>query len=177
MLILSIPESELFDPSTEEFIKKSEKDRLQFEHCLLAVFKWESKYNKSFFLKDKKTDLEMLDYMCYMCLNYKLKPEDLDLETQSILSDYINKTHTASSVSSPGGGSNQILTSELIYAYMAIGNIPFTCERWNLERLLILLAMVANLNNPDKKKMPINEIIAQNRSLNAQRKKELNTKG
>lgn len=53
MLLLTIPAAELFDDKTQEFIKTPEC-KLQMEHSLVSLSKWESKWNKPFLSKEQK---------------------------------------------------------------------------------------------------------------------------
>ena len=60
-------------------------------------------------------------------------------------------------------------------AMMAEAGIPFECQYWNINRLLVLLNVIEARRNP--KKMSQAEIYKQNADLNAQRKAQLNTRG
>lgn len=42
------------------------------------------------------------------------------------------------------------MTSELIYWYMTQLNIPFECDKWNLNRLLTLIRLAAAKQNNQK---------------------------
>ena len=78
MLTIVVPEKEMYDRKTNEFIYVKQHT-LQLEHSLVSVSKWESKWKKPF-LKDKpeKTDEEIRDYIRCMTLtqnendNYEL---------------------------------------------------------------------------------------------------------
>ena len=59
---------------------------------------------------------------------------------------------------------------------MIVLGIPFECEKWHLNRLMTLIRVVSAKNAPPKK-MSKNEILAQQRRLNAERKAKFNTKG
>ena len=67
------------------------------------------------------------------------------------------------------------MTSEVIYAVMVETGIPFECQDWHINRLLMLLNVLDLRANP--KKMSRNEIYKQNTDLNEQRKARYNTKG
>ena len=45
-----------------------------------------------------------------------------------------------------------VMTSEVIYAYMANARVPFECDTWNIHRLLTLLGVIGEFNAPKKKK-------------------------
>lgn len=49
MLLLTIPAAELFDDKTQEFIKIPES-KIQMEHSLVSLSKWESKWRKTIFI-------------------------------------------------------------------------------------------------------------------------------
>ena len=54
--------------------------------------------------------------------------------------------------------------------------IPKECEKWHLNRLLTLLRVGQEANNPPRK-MSKAEAMAQQRMLNEQRKAKLHTRG
>ena len=55
-------------------------------------------------------------------------------------------------------------------------NIPSQYEKWHLNRLLALIRVCNEKNEPPKKRSA-NEVLQQNADLNAARKKALNTSG
>ena len=68
MLIISIPETELYDEIKNEFFHiKGQK--LVLEHSLVSLSKWESKWKKPFFDKKPKTTEESIDYIRCMTVN------------------------------------------------------------------------------------------------------------
>ena len=75
MLKITVPEREAFDESTNEFIYIKEQT-LCFEHSLVSLSKWESKWCKPFLSNIKeKTVEEALDYFRCMCITQNVKPE------------------------------------------------------------------------------------------------------
>lgn len=54
MLNIVIPSVELWDEKNEQFIHTKER-KLQLEHSLVSVAKWEAKWNKPFINKKDKT--------------------------------------------------------------------------------------------------------------------------
>ena len=71
MLEVIIPEMELFDEKTETFIKIKET-KLQLEHSLISLKKWESKWHIPFLGKSNDLTTEQLsDYIHCICLLYK----------------------------------------------------------------------------------------------------------
>lgn len=173
MLEIHIPDQELWDELNEQFVTVS-GGTFQFEHSLKAIADWESKWCKSFF-KGDKTPEESIDYMRKMCIGRHLPEHLLTTEVQSKLVEHMNKKHTATTVGS-SEGSRKTLTSEVIYAYMALGQVPFECELWNIERLLMLLAVISELQSPTKK-MSAKESAQKYRDLNKERREKMNSAG
>ena len=180
MLKIIITKKELFNEATSEFIDIPETT-LSLEHSLVSISKWESKYCKSFFSREPKTDAETLDYVKCMTINTNV-PDDvyfgLSAKNFSDIRKYIDSPMTATTVretSRPGGG-RELLTSELIYYYMIALGIPFECQKWHINRLLMLIK-VCNAKNGGQKKMTKAEQMAQYRSLNQARRAALHTKG
>lgn len=179
MLQITIPARELWDESKQEFIKVKEQT-LQLEHSLVSLSKWESKWCKSFFSREKKTYEETLDYIKCMTLTQNVKPEVYTALTQKNVDEinaYIEAPMTATRFfEEQSSVSRESITSELIYYWMIALNIPFECQKWHLNRLLTLVR-VCNVKNKPPKKMSKSAIMSRNAALNAARKKQLNTSG
>lgn len=182
MLQIIVPGTELFDESTETFIHTNDT-QLKMEHSLLSISKWESRWCKPFLTVkkgDKHTPAEMLDYFKCMTLNSNVSKDvynALTPDNVTAITNYINHPMTATTVNdiSKPVFNNGIVTSELIYYWMVAYQIPFECEKWHINRLIMLIKVCNAKNNP--KKMSKREIFNQNRALNAARRKALNTKG
>lgn len=180
MLTLHIPANELWDPQTQEFSQVKEQT-LKLEHSLVSLSKWESKWRKSFLFSKNKTPEEILDYIKCMTLTQNVDPNvyrcltDMDLEK---ISRYINEPMTATTISEDPNEkkSRKIITSEVIYSWMVAQHIPFECQKWHLNRLLMLIR-VCGENTKQPKKRKSKDVLAQNAALNAARKKQLNSKG
>lgn len=180
MLRITIPTIELWDEVHEEFIRTKEQT-LQLEHSLVSISKWESRWQKAFLGKQKKTDEEMLDYIRCMTITQNVDPSvyyRLTNENIKQINEYVSSPMSATNVphlesSKP---SREVVTSELIYYWMVFYNIPFECEKWHLARLLKLID-VCNLKNAPSKKMSRSEIAKRNSKINAARRKQLKTKG
>ena len=174
MLNITIPKIELFDERTSEFITFKE------EHSLVSISKWEAKWNKPFLSSSEKTVEEILDYIRCMTISKDVSPEVLERLTEQnimVINDYINAPMTATTFNDANQkGSREIVTSEVIYYWMITLNIPFECQYWHLNRLLTLVK-VCNVKNSPPKKMSKQEILEQNRRLNAERRKQMNTRG
>ncbi|MEG0239488.1 MAG: hypothetical protein RR643_04990 [Anaerorhabdus sp.] len=166
---------EVFDNYTQRFSWMPEKT-FRFEYSLKAISDWEAKWCIPF-LGGPKTVEQSKDMYKFMCVGEVITDDYLVKDVELLIIEYMEANATATRVQNDNKPSRTILTSEVIYAYMANAQVPFTCETWNIKRLLILLNVISEQNNPDKKKMSNNEILKQNRDLNAERKKKYNTKG
>lgn len=181
MLSITVPSFLMWDEVKEEFFETKETTLL-LEHSLVSLSKWESKWNKIFLSKEKKTDEEVIDYVRCMTITQNVDPniyKGLSEENLKLINDYISAPMTAtyfSSVNKPKGSNREQVTSELIYYWMISLNVPFECQKWHLNRLLTLIE-VCNIKNKPPEKMSKSEIFRQNRELNEARKKQLNTRG
>lgn len=180
MLRLYIPESEYYDESTCEIIKRK-GEFLELEHSLHSISKWESKWKKPFLVDTPKTEEELIDYIRCMTQN-EVHPfifRDIDGEKMKLIQDYMDDPMTATTIHDESDGSKKkgrTLTSELIYCWMASLQIPFTCEHWHINRLLTLIR-VTNIENSPPKKMSKRDRMTKNRALNESRKQKFGTKG
>jgi hypothetical protein len=68
------------------------------------------------------------------------------------------------------GGKKEVYTSELLYYYMIYYGIPFQCEKWHLNRLLMLIRVCGVKGGTTNQEMTLNEIFAQNTKLNNARR-------
>lgn len=179
MLVLEIPTIELYDESREEFIVIPE-EVLTFEHSLLSLSKWESKWHKPFLSKESKTHEELLDYLRCMCITKPRSPlRFLHLPASCVdqLREYIYTDATATTVKEVESKSGtQMVTSELIYSWMVNLSIPFEVEKWHLSRLLILCRVLTAQNSEGKRLSP-EEAAQRHRDINARNRALLNSKG
>ena len=180
MLKLVIPDKEIYDERTNEFLN-IKGATLQLEHSLVSLSKWESKWCKPFLSKTDKTTEELLDYIKCMTLTQNVNPDIykyLSNSTVNQINEYINAPMTATTFYEEKGSkkSSEQVTSELIYYWMVALNIPFECQKWHLNRLLTLIK-VCNIKNQPPKKRSKKDIAAQYARINAERKKQLNTRG
>ena len=68
------------------------------------------------------------------------------------------------------------ITAELIYYWMISFNIPMECQKWHLNRLLTLIRVFNEKNQP-KKKMSQQELYRQHAAINAANRKRFHSKG
>lgn len=180
MLRITIPAGDLWDEVNERFIIVEEQT-LELEHSLFSLSEWETKWLKPFLTKEIKTQEEIIDYIRCMTITPNVDPNIYRLMTvdmtQEIL-QYIDAPMTATWFNDKKGGksSSEQITNEIIYYWMATANIPMECQYWHLNRLLTLIK-VFNVKQQPKKKMSKNQIIRDTAAINAERKKQLNTRG
>ena len=180
MLSITIPAAELWDERKKEFVYVKEQT-LQLEHSLVSLSKWESKWCKSFIATKTKTTEEALDYIKCMTLTQNVKPEVYRCLTNDNIrqiQEYIDAPMTATTIrETPGAKRNrEIITAELIYHWMIDTQIPMECQKWHLNRLIMLIQVRQHKLQPPKKSSPA-EIAARNKALNEARLKEWNTNG
>lgn len=181
MLEITIPKRELFDEALEEFVELPEV-KLVLEHSLVSLSKWESKWEVPFLGETPLTDAQTIDYIRCMTLTEGVDPEvftRFSNENINAVTEYINAKMTATwfSDKKPTKGKAEVITSELVYYWMISLTIPFECQHWHLARLLTLIRVCNEKNQPNDKKMSKSELAARNRALNAQRKAQLKTSG
>ena len=180
MLEITIPAIELWDEEKQEFINKKEQT-LQLEHSLVSLSKWESKWCKSFLYTKEKTFEETIDYIKCMTITQNVSDDIYTRLTNKNIEDINNyiaapMTATVFYDNKNQGGKNETVTAELIYYWMISLNIPFECQKWHLNKLITLIR-VCNVKNKPPKKMSKKEMMSRNESLNAARRKQLNTRG
>lgn len=180
MLRITIPSQELWDERNNEFVYTKEQT-LSLEHSLVSLSKWESKWCKAFLTKKDKSLEETIDYVKCMTLTQNVDPEVynyLTAENLQQVNAYIEAPMTATYLSEDkqGGNSRETITAELIYYWMIAHNIPFECQKWHLNRLLMLIKVCVRKSHPPKK-MSQRELMARNRALNASRRQKHGTRG
>lgn len=180
MLQITIPAIESWDEQKEEFITTAKEQTLQLEHSLVSISKWESKWQKPFLSKTEKTYEEIMDYIKCMTITQNVNPktyERLSVSNINAINDYIDAPMTATVFNDKSRStSREIITSELIYYWMISYNIPMECQKWHINRLLTLIR-VCTIKNTPPKKMSSREIANRYASLNASRRKKLNSRG
>lgn len=180
MLSIIVPEAEIFDDIIGEFINTKETV-LQLEHSLVSISKWEAKWHVPFMHTSDKTPEQVLDYIQCMTITKNVNPvvyQCLTAKNLKDVEDYIQNPMTATTVTERNVGprNREIITSEVLYYQMIALNIPFECQKWHLNRLIMLIRVCSAKNQPPKK-MGKTELANRNRALNAARRKQLNSKG
>lgn len=180
MLYVTIPAREHYDEVNNKFITNKEQ-KLQLEHSLVSVSKWESKWHKSFMSNDTRTYEETIDYIRCMTITQNVDPDIYNYITDDIVlrvNEYISDPMTATwfSEDRTGRRSSETITSELVYYWMIALNIPKECEKWHLNRLLTLIR-ICNIKNQPPKRMSKRETSSRYAALNKARRQQLNTRG
>ncbi len=183
MLEMYIEGIELYNEELNEFVY-TKGQSLKLEHSLLSISKWEAKWHTPFMTQEtnKTSNEQMLDYIRCMTITPNPDPNVyLAIATNrnyiAQIKNYIDDPHTATTIkNNKKGHSREIITSELIYYWMIELGIPFECEKWNLNRLLMLIE-VCSIKNTPSKKMSRADAMSQQKSLNALRRGRLNSLG
>lgn len=162
---------ELWDRVNEKFINiKKPEITVKLKHNLIAISRWESKWKKPLLHTQMNID-ELLDYVnCMRISGPEVEIEYLNTEVIEKISTYMNDPMSATTIKQNGGskGSKTIYTNEVIYSLMALAKIPFSCEKWHINRLFMLLSVNAE-HRSDPKKKSESEIQRENASLNRAR--------
>lgn len=180
MLKLHIPETEYYDETNEKFIQIKEQT-LSLEHSLVSISKWESKWKKPFITDKERPIEEIRDYIRCMTLTQNVDPllySCLTMAQIKMVLDYMNDPMTATTFSNNKreGKNGEFITSELVYYWMTALQIPMECQKWHFNRLMTLIRIAGEKNQPPKK-MSKSDILKRNKALNAQRRARMHTKG
>lgn len=181
MLTVTIPDQEVFDEQREQFVTIKGM-KLQMEHSLVSISKWEAKWHKSFFREERMTPEEMIDY--YRCMTITQNVPDyiytcMPGEVVKQIAEYMNDPMTATVITErkkKAKTSSEAVTSELVYYWMTAYNIPTEFQKWHINRLITLIR-VCEAKNADPEMMSKKDIAKQNAALNAARRKAHNSKG
>lgn len=167
MLKIHIEQKELWDDANNQFVYFGPKEPLDLylEHSLVSIYKWESKYHRSYLNSEDKTADEVFDYISMMVTGKYEDEIDKDIfkaltkEDVKRIDEYINDPMTATTISEDalnknGKAKEEIVTAEILYYYMTALNIPFECQYWHLGKLITLIKVCSIKNAPedDKKK-------------------------
>ena len=165
-----IEAKELFDDRLNEFRQVKAQD-VTLEHSLISISKWESKWHKPFLdssIKTRSLD-ESYDYIRMMSLDPNVNPDFVYAMTTKQMKEleiYITDPMTATTIKyykNEKRPNRELVTSELIYFWMTAYQIPFTCEKWHINRLMKLIELCAVKNDPEATKgMAKNDILRSN---------------
>lgn len=172
-----------FDYAKDEFVDVPTQT-VVLEHCLLAIARWESKWKKSFFENlEHMTPRETMYYIRCMAMNEVDEDFVICLTNDQIqeIVKYISEIQSATTITrqKTEARSNETLTSELLYYYMAQIPLPFdTCERWHLSRLMKTMEIAAIKNDPkSNEKMSSHDWALKQSALNKARRLAAKSKG
>lgn len=194
MLKITIPKGRFWDEQNEKFVYSNEVT-LILEHSLISISKWESRYHKSFFKDDNKTDSEVRYYIKCMTINnvsddkvyWALTAENFE-EINKYIHDPMSavpKKKKKEKSDTNKSKKKEPYTSEFIYYLMIQNGIPWECEKWHIERLLALIKVCGEENkkrDPNKKKkkepqMTTAQQLDRMAALNERNKAALHTRG
>lgn len=189
MLRLHLEQRELWDDNNNQFVYFGPEEPLDLclEHSLVSLYKWESKYHKSYLNTVDKTSDEIFDYISMMVIGDYEDKLDKDIfkaltkDDVKRIDDYINDPMTATTISenelkknSKASLKNEIITAEILYYYMTALNIPFECQHWHLGKLIMLIKVCCIKNQPEdkkKKKMTSSDMALRRARMEAARAK------
>jgi hypothetical protein len=180
MLEISVVLEETYDEETSEFDKVT--FNLQFEHSLASISKWESKFETPFLDDKEKTREQTFWYVKAMCLTPNVPDaifDKLTTDNFNAINEYINAKMTATwfnEIPDKKRINSERITSEVLYYYMTVSNIPFECDQWHLNRLLTLIRVCSIKNSPPKKRSKA-DLARERRELNEKRRAQMGTSG
>lgn len=180
MLTITVDRSRQWDQKNQVFFY-TEPAVLHLEHSLRAISKWEALHEKPFLGREVKTAGEMLDYVRCMCLDDGVEPAVFQALTRKQLEavrTYLDLPMTATWFSNHGNRRppRGVITSELVYFWMCSFGIDWQAQDWHFNRLMTLIR-VCSEKNKSPKKVPKGKAAAQQRALNASRRRKYHTRG
>lgn len=156
VLDLYVPGKEFWNSELQEFIYTKDIT-LHLKHSLVSLTRWEQHYKRRFLDDGPKNEEEYRFYIQCMTLNKDVDPlvyMVLQEDDVKKVTDYLHDSMTATTLPKQNNNrtNSEKLSSELIYYYMSALNIPFECEKWFLNNLIILISIASIKNNPQEKK-------------------------
>ena len=177
-----VPSQTGWDSVKEEFVE-IKRCTIRMKHSLLSISKWEMTWKKPFLKYGYvMTEEETIDYYRCMTITQNVDPSVyyfIPQEEKLRIKQYLETPMSAyKSFDKKGKNNRQTIVSERIYFWMTAANIPSSYEKWHLSRLLNLLEIAADENDPKRnKKMPVGDVYRQNAELNRMRRKALGSNG
>lgn len=159
MLTIELKETEYYDRDSNTFFTVPAYT-LQLEHSLYSLSEWEAKTKKSLLetLEHGMSTEETFEYI--KCMDLNVPPSEnvyftLTKDDLVKIQQYIDDPHTATTITTLNPNQNQPvkkqkITAEIIYYWMIEAEIPFECERWNLNKLIMLIRVVSAKRNNGK---------------------------
>lgn len=140
-------------------------ETIVLEHSLYAISKWESIWHDQF-LKDRNfvgeplTTEQLLSYLQCMSIN---GPNDgafdilvyrtITAEDMERIKNYMEDPMTGTHFNEPegkGSPAGSVMSSEEIYYAMIKWRIPVEFQHWHINRLMVLLRVFGEKENPKK---------------------------
>lgn len=178
MLRIYVPERKFLNEETNE-ITTVKGTWLQMEHSLVSISKWESTWLRPFLIKKPLTPEQTLDYFKCMTITQNVDPMVyMCLTKQNVeeIMKYMNLPMTATTFPKEKRPSTRVVTSEVIYAWMFMLNIPMACEKWHYNRLMALIKTCQQEQQPPKKQS-VKEAAKYANDMNERNKQLLGTRG
>jgi hypothetical protein len=147
MLTIEITELEFYDSAKEMFLY-TKPVTVRMEHSLISISKWEAIWEKAYLPTPgvvpglSGIDEERSYIRCMIIGEVSEHVPAVILQNYGeVVRNYIEKTHSATTIHRRGiqRPNRSVVTSELIYYWMTKFSIPFECERWHFNRLLMLI--------------------------------------
>lgn len=169
MLIINVKEQEFFDQVSQTFFW-TDPITVRLEHSLISISKWEAHWEKPYLATKGVVEglsgyEEEIYYIKCMILGSvpEYIPKVLYTYYSKEIKEYIGKKHSATTIQRlrPAPPSRQIITTEIIYYWMIKFAIPFECEKWHFNRLLMLID-VCNVKETPKKHNRLSPLEARN---------------
>lgn len=175
MLKIIIPGEEGFDEVEEVFLSTKPEVKVDLEHSLVSVSKWESEFQVAFLGKHQKTPEQLLRYIELMVtspLEDKEALSRISPTNAAQIKDYITSPASATRLMElPGtGGGKEVVTSELVYYWMVALQIPWEAQYWHLNRLLTLVDLIQRKQNAGNTKVSKADMAKQRARINQQRR-------
>jgi len=176
MLEIEVTLKDSYDEATSTF-GVLESHKVQLEHSLVSLSKWEAAWEEPFLSKKDKTSEQTVSYVRMMILGDDLPPEVFQKLLRNHLKEiqeYINAPMSATKLpkSQSQNSTRESITAELIYYWMAELQVPMEFQHWHLTRLFTAIQVFYVKKTPPKKMTQ-----AERRQLNRARLAQHKTRG